>query len=231
MAEPKPGHTPTSPGLAHRTLQCPGALVCVVGALVRFLTWKKFRNSMSESVPRGEDASRTVADESRRGRLPAWRDVRHAIAAGHRRDDVYAVESRPGGVVRYILKYEKQRVVEDAPPVKPPTEVKENARKRKSRKRKDAFHQHKREEAAMAIGLLPQAAIGGSQHSTEHDDELGSAGAGTSSGKREAALAGADKTPTKADEVVVDEAVRSSGRKKAVGALIFSNADGRRTLA
>ena len=46
------------------------------------------------------------------------------------------------------------------------------------------------------------------------------------SGKREAALAGADKTPTKADGIVVDEPAappRSSGRKKVAGTLIFSD--------
>ena len=84
----------------------------------------------------------------------------------------------------------------------------------------------------MAIGLsFLQVAIGGSQSQVEHDDELDSAGAGPGSGKREAALAGADKTPTKADEVEVDEAVRSSGRKKVAGSLVFSNANDRRTLA
>ena len=132
------------------------------------------------------------------------------------------------------MKREVQRRVEEEPPIE--AVKKESKRKLKARLRKDAFHQAKRDEAAMAIGLLPQAlpaaAIGGSQPVDERDDALDKNAGACGAGKREAALAGADKTPTKADEVVADEAApRSSGRKKAAGSLVFSNANDRRTFA
>jgi len=108
---------------------------------------------MPESVPQSEDAARSRAEGVRRARLPAWRDARRAIAEAHDIDQVYAVETRPGGVIRYILKHEMQRKVE-LPSTTTPLETKtENARQRKSRERKDAFHNKKRLEAAAAKSI------------------------------------------------------------------------------
>jgi hypothetical protein len=103
---------------------------------------------MPEGVPQSEVAARSLAEGVRRARLPARRDVRRAVAEAHDLDQVYAVEARPGGVIRYILKHEVGREVEPTPTTMPSKAKKENARQRKSRERKDAFHQKKRLEAA-----------------------------------------------------------------------------------
>jgi len=112
---------------------------------------------MPGSQPRRDAATAaTPAEDVRRGRLPAWRDVRQAVAEAHKLDEVYAVELRPGSVIRLILKIER-RDEQPKQATTPATGKKENARTRKGRERKDAFHEKKRREAAAEAAAATNA--------------------------------------------------------------------------
>ena len=96
--------------------------------------------AMSRATARSEDARAAALEDARRPRLPAWRDVRRAVSEGSKLNEVYAVEVRPGGVVRFVLKHEASRSVEQPPPAKSQAgeaspakqrATKENARQRK----------------------------------------------------------------------------------------------------
>ena len=198
--------------------------------------------SFRATTPEAPAGDKPPRDAARRSRV-VWSDVRRAVREAHGTNLVHAVKVRRDGAIDLVLKRDDLPSAKTKEPQSNATAAQQAAptRKQKRMARKDDFHARKRAEAAAALGLpapgalLPPPPPPAPLTSPSAPSPGGSdVTVGERADKRDAALVGADKTPTKLNEETDEAGIASrvderssSERKKTRGAPLFSNATGR----